>query len=301
MKKRSTRKRSTALTNFTKRAKAIVTEKWFEVLLEERTAETKNGQKIIYPALCSTTEYSMLKYFATNRKVVMAHVKKMGYSITTIGLVNRQVVVVKVNGEYYVADGQHLLNWLVSQNMPVEFLLCEVTEKSQAIDIMRVMNSSARRWGLSQFVNVNTAESVKESKKNPYNKLQKFVEANEKKTGITTKVMSALMYNEAVFNEGGASRAIQEGYFVQNVPDTRINKRLASLKRFYRKTRMSATNYLNAGFFEFLYSKEQTFYQNEKKFIEQVARYVHKHEMTNIKFGNRLDALNLLQKCWINM
>ena len=294
-------KKSNTLTDFTNRAKAIVNNEFYDVLLKERYAFTKNGQKITYPALCSTTEYSMLKYFTTNRKVIMGHVKKMGYSITTISSVNRQVVVVKVNGEYYVADGQHLLSWLISQNMPVEFLLCEVTEKSQAIDIMRVMNSSAKRWGLPQFVNVNTAENVRESKRNPYNKLQNFIAMYDKKTGITTKVMGALMYNEAVFNEGGASRAIQEGYFVQNVPDTRINKRLGSLKRFYRVTKMSATNYLNAAFFEFLYSKEQTFYQNEKKFIQQVAKYVNKHEMTNIKFGNRLDALNLLQKCWITM
>jgi hypothetical protein len=295
------KKASNVLKDFNKRAKAIVNEEFYDVLLKERFAYTKNGQKITYPAICTTLEYSMFKYFLTNRKVIMGHVKKMGYSITTISSVNRQVIVVKLNGEYYVADGQHLLSWLISQNMPVEFLLCEVTEKSQAIDIMRVMNSSAKRWGLPQFVNVNTAENVRESKKNPYNKLLGVVETYKNKTGITIKVMSALMYNEAVYNEGAASRAIQEGYFVQNVPDVRLNKRLSSLKRFYRATKMSATNYLNAAFFELLYSKEQTFYQNEKNFFQQVARYVKKHEMTNIKFGNRVDALNLLQKCWINM
>lgn len=289
------------LRNFTKRAKKIVNNEWYDVLLKERTATAKNGQKIIYPTICKSTEYSMLKYFPKNRKVIMQHVKKMGFSISTIGYVNRQVVIVKLLEDYYVADGQHLLNWLISQNMPIEFLLCEVTDKEQAIEIMRVMNSSSRRWGLPQFVNVNTTDNGKEKRKNPYNKLQSFIEAYAKKTGITTKVMSALMFNEAIFNENGASKAIQEGYFVQNVPDVRLRKRLDALKRFYRATKMSSTNYLNAGFFEMLYSKEQTYYQNEKKFISQVAKYVNKNELTNYKFGNRLDVLNLLHKCWINM
>lgn len=295
------KKRSQALKNLTQRAKALTQKDWYEVLLNERVDYTKNGQKITLPKICRTRNYEMLQYFMTNRNTTLSHIRTMGKSVTELSYITRQIVVVNVGKEYLVADAQHLLKWLISEEMAVEFLMIELKDISQGIDVMRVLNSSARRWGLNQFINVNTSTNIHEAEKNPYNKLQKYVADNKVTLEMTPMVMAALMNSETRYNEGAASSLIKKGCFTQQVSDSKINKMLAALRRFYKKTKMTPTNYLNGAFFYLLYDKNDVYYKNQDKFIAEVSKYVTRHKLTNLKFGNKKDASTLLERCWINM
>lgn len=287
-------KRQSTLKDVIAKGKYVTNGEWYKTLLKPRKYETKNGQPIVSPALCVTEAGELLKIYKKNRVINNGHSKKIGVSVTTLANILRQVVVVKFDNDYFIADGQHLHRWLISENMPVEFILCEVSEEKQLIDFMRLMNSSSKRWGLTQFVNVSTNDK----KANAYNKLVEFIETYEEKTGITIKVMSALMYNEAYYNEGASSKAITEDYFVQNVPDVRLKQKLNSLKRFYRVTKMTPTNYLNAAFFTLLYEKRDNYDKNEKNFLKAVEQHAKKYNLLTLKYGNREDAKDMLNKCW---
>jgi hypothetical protein len=227
-----TKKRSEfkSLESVKQKGKLAVTGKWYDVIADSRYYYTLNGQKITAPKLCVTTDYSKFGFHERNRKVNTGHVKRMGESIVNLSHINRSVVIVKYKDYHYYADGQHMVTWLISQSMPIEFILVEVKTEEQVTDVMREMNSSSRRWGINQFVKVGMSND----KKNPYVKLNKFVEEYKDSVGMTIKVMSALMFNESYYKENAASRAIYNNYFVQNVPDVRIIKRLTSLKRFYK-------------------------------------------------------------------
>jgi hypothetical protein len=292
MQKKSNQK---SLDAMKKLGKLVTNVKWYDVLLENRFYKAKNGQTIISPKLCLTTSQNHLFTFhERNRKITGGHPQMIGRSITELGYINRQVVVVKLGNTYYIADGQNMFTWLLSQEMPVEFLLCEAQDESEVINLMRQMNSSSKRWGLKQFVNVCKTNNPK----NPYDKLSKLYQEYYSKTKITDKVLGAMMYDEDYFNEGKSSNAIKNGYFNQNVPDVRLLKRLNALKRFYKKTKMSATNYLNAALVIQMYDKQDLYFSNEKKFLANIVKIIHKENKTNIKYGNKEDARDLVRSAW---
>lgn len=270
---------------------------WYKVLLNKRIYNTENGQTITCPEICVAQSSEFLKLHERNRQTQKQHIKKMGLSVTKLSFILRQIVVVKLGNDYFVADGQHLFSWLSGQNMPIEFMLISVSNEEQLIDIMRQMNSSSKRWGLDQFANV----MISNVKENSYNKLMNLFKKHELKLGMTVKVMSALMFSEIKYNEGASSRAIVNDYFVQNVSDVKINKKLKALKRFYKGTKMTPTNYLNGAFFELLYNKNDVYYKNEEKFIAKVSEDVRKRELTTYKFGNKKNAISLIENGWLKM
>jgi hypothetical protein len=272
----------------------VAKKSWFNIIIKERVYYTDKGQPIIAPAICVTTQAEMLTIHKKNRKINNGHAAKILASINTLAAILRQVVVVKYQEEYYIADGQHLYNGLKMASLPIEFILCEVDTEKQLIDFMRLMNDSAKRWGLNQFINVNTTNKVT----NAYNKLVSYINDYKDSAGMTDKVMAAMMYNEFLYNEGASSNAIKGGYFVQNVPDVRLKMRLTALKRFYRKTNMTATNYLNAALVILMYEKKDNYFKNEKQFLNEVYKQAEKRGLLNLKYGNKRDALEFLGDCW---
>lgn len=270
----------------------------YKVLVQDRIAENHEGETILYPRLCVTDYYELFCLHNKNRIATKSHNKTMYNSVEALRKVLRPLVVVLLNGKYYIVDGQHLYNALIKFGLPIEFYLIEAKSETELIKIMRQMNSSSRRWGIHQFVKVNTSN---DKRKNAYDKLQMFTDKYTHIVGMTTKVMSAIMFNETRYSENNAVRAITGDYFVQNVPDTRIKKRLDSLKRFYRTTKMTSSNYLNGAYIEMLYDKQETFFENEKEFFASIKMYVHKHNLTCYKFGTRKDAWSLLTAGWKNM
>lgn len=289
------KKRNTGLIN---KAKQLTKGLKYTVLAKERIAKNFEGETIIYPQLCATENYDLFSLHPKNRVATKSHCKTMCNSIADLRKVLRPLVVVLLNNKYYIVDGQHLYQGLVKFGLPIEFYLLEANTESEVVKIMRQMNSSSRRWNIQQFVKVNTSS---DKRKNAYDKLQLFTEKYTHIVGMTTKVMAAIMYNESVYNEGSAVKAITNDYFVQIVPDVRIKKRLDSLKRFYKATKMTSSNYLNAAFMEMLYDKQETFFKNEKQFFASVKGYVKKHNLTCYKFGTRKDAWSLLTAGWKNM
>lgn len=185
--------------------------------------------------------------------------------------------------------------------MPIEFLLVEVKTNQQVIEIMRKMNSSSRQWTIEQYINVNVTDNPKEAINNPYNKMKKYLADYYDANGITARVLAALMYDSSYFDEGGSCRAIKEGTFVQGVSDTKVTKILKAFNCFYEETKMSKTPYLNAGLSILIYNKEKTYFDNEKRFLLEVAKYVKRHKLTSIKYGNKKDTITLLERCWNNM
>lgn len=270
---------------------------WYTVLVKERVEFTSKGQPIKYPAICSTKFSELLELHKKNRKVDRGHIKKLWNSVTTLGAILRAIVVVKLGDNYYIADGQNFRSALLGENMPIDFYLFEVKNEKQLIEVMSQMNSSARRWGISQFVNVNTNDK----KANSYNKLQKLLYEYANSTKMTHRVLAAMMYDEK-FNPNASEMAIRGDYFVQNVPEVRLKLRLNFIKKFYKETKMSATSYLNNALCRLFYEKGDKIYKkNEKEFLKEVSLHIKKCENTSTKYGNWPDALEMLHTCWARL
>lgn len=268
----------------------------YKVLVNDRVAQNYEGVEILYPKLCVTTNYEFSTFHSKNRKIT--HARQMQNSVNNLHKVLRPVVIAEYKAKYYILDGQNLYMGLKNAGLPIEFYLFEVKTDAELIKVMRQMNSCSVRWGINQFVNVNTST---DKRKNAYDKLKMYVDKYTTSVGMTTKVMSAIMYNEHHYNEGSAVNAIKGDYFVQNVPDCRVKKRLDSLKRFYRFTKMTPTNYLNAAYIEMLYDKQDVFFKNEKDFFKSVKDYAIKTDKLSDKYGNRKNAFDLLDKSWVKM
>lgn len=292
------KRKKNSLKSIIEKGKLAVKNLPFQVLVKEAIYENYEGEEILRPMLCRTEKYEILEQHKKNRVTTKPHEKKMYGSIDEIRKVLRPIVVVFYNNKYYIIDGQHLYKALVQMGLPIEFYLFEANTEGEMLKVMRVMNSSSRRWGLNQFVKVNTSN---DKRKNANDKLFELTEKYKRSVGMTLKVMSAIMFNEANYSENNAVRAITNDYFVQNVPDIRIRQRLDSLKRFYRTTKMTPSNYLNAAYIEMLYDKQDTFFENERDFFASVKAYVHKHNLTCYKYGTRKDAWSLLSAGWKNL
>jgi hypothetical protein len=267
---------------------------WYKVLLNERIYFTANGQKIISPKLCVTESKEFLELFIKNRDIRGYHVKKLGLSVIKLSKILRHIVVVKIGEHYYIADGQHLASWLNKQNIPVEFMLVEVSREEELVEIMSQMNNSSVRWNVEQFAKVFAVEG------NQYQKLLDLVKMYKPKNNITPKLLASIMHSDVYYFDN-ANKFIKEGYFEQNVPDKKVIKVLDALTNFYEKTKMTKSTYLNKALLILMYEKGKVYHKNEKKFISEIIKYIVKHkDIANINYGNKLDAISLVRTCWAN-
>lgn len=267
---------------------------WYEVLLKERIYFEANGQKRVYPKICRTENKELLEFFIKNRDIKGYSVKKIGLSIIKLSLILRHIIIVKIGEHYYIADGQHLYSWLAKQNIPIEFMLVEVSCEDDLIEIMSQMNSCSRRWNVAQFAKVFANNG------NQYQKLLDFTEMYKRKNNVTPKIMASIMHSDTYYVDN-ANKFVTEGYFEQNVPDKKVIKVLDALTNFYEKTKMTKSTYLNKAILILMYEKGNVYYKNEKKFISEIIKYIVKHKhISNINYGNKLDAISLVRTCWAN-
>jgi len=290
------KRKKNSLPSIIEKGKYAVKNLPFQVLVKEAVYETHEGDEVLRPMLCVTEKTDLHNFHKKNR--LITHTKQMSNSICDLRKVLRPVVVALYNGTYYIIDGQNLYSALVKLGLPIEFYLFETDTEEELLKVMRVMNSSSRRWGIDQFAKVNTS---RDKKANAYDKLIEYTEKYKRSIKMTTRVMSAMMFNEHEWNESGASNAVKGEYFVQNVPDVRLKQRIAYLKRFYRTTKMTPTNYLNAGIISLMYDKKDMALKYEKQFFKEINVLANKEDKLSIKFGNVKDAWSFLTKGWKKM
>lgn len=264
------------------------TPNWYEVLLPERTHTDTMGKELYYPAICITTDYSMLEDLLGQRETTPSHLKKLQQSVEQLNCVNREIIVIKYHNSYTLADGKHLYKVLVQMGLPIEFKLIEVTNLKDAVAIMRKMNSTSRNWTLHQFINSMAVINKDYAKLKSY-----YVES-----GITMNLLGALMFNIKKINTAKSNSAIKEGTFQMNTSAKDMELIFKRVKNFYTITNLDNNQYCNVGLCNFIISKSDTYSVNEKKFLNRVKAEATNRKFVGKSFGKNKEYLQFFNECW---
>lgn len=260
----------------------------FKTLLKKFPMHDNNGNVICYPEIIETTNYELLKLLSCNRIVAPAHVQKMGASITQLGYVLRQIVVVKIGYEYYIVDGQHLYTYLKSANLTIRCQLIEVENEQEALKIVTKLNSTSRNWGIKNFVEgwANFNEDIA------------LIKRLKKNHNLTYTTIAALLANTT---STAAKLLIASGDF-EVVNQEQAVAKIMSIDTFYIGTSFIRNQYATTGLIDFMGGIGMENYTiHENRFIESVVKQMEKKKIKGKTFGRREDNLEFFNECWKKM
>jgi hypothetical protein len=113
-----------------------------------------------------TSNYTIFFNLPFNRKVDKNHVKRLVNSMKKNGFKGViQIVKTKfIDGvmRYYVVDGQHRLAAAKQLNIPIRFELTELKSKKETAEFIAELNTSAKSWGTTNFLEVWSAMDIRE-------------------------------------------------------------------------------------------------------------------------------------------
>lgn len=259
----------------------------FKTLLKETIEYDVNGNVICYPAIVETTNYELLKLLKFNRKVSPSHVQKMASSVTQLGAVLRDVVVVKIGMSYNVADGQHLTTALKGVELPIRCKLIEVKDEKEALIVVTKLNSSSRNWGISDFIRGWS----------DFNKDVKVISQLTGDFSLTHTTIAALLTNSTT---ALAKKQIINGSF-KVVDMQEAIKRINAIDFFYNATGFVRSQYATTGLINFMGNLGvEKYYKSQNKFIECIKRGMKKRDFNGKTYGRKEDYLEFFNACWNN-
>ena len=257
----------------------------FKTLLKGSFEYDVNGNKIVYPDVVETTNYELLKLLKCNRNVAPAHVQKMGESVTQLSNNLRDVVVVKIGFEYFIADGQHLFSYLKSVKLPIRCKLVEAKDEREALRIVTMLNSTSRNWGIKNFV---------EGWAN-FNKDIKVLQGLTKKFSLTHTTIAALLTNST---SSLAKKQIASGNFKVVDMDEAI-KRITAIDFFYNATGFVRSQYATTGLIDFMGNLGvEKYYKHQNQFINCIVKGMKKRNFDGKTYGRKEDYLAFFNECW---
>jgi len=259
----------------------------FKTLLKATAEYDVNGNLIGYPAIVETTNYELLKLLKCNRNVSAPHVQQMGLSVVQLGYVLRDIVVVKINYEYFVADGQHLKAYLKTAELPLRCKLIEAKDEREALTIVTKLNSTSRNWGIKNFVD-GWAN---------FNKDIKVLQQLTKDFSLTYTTIGALLTNST---SALAKKQIASGEF-KVVDMQEAIKRINAIDFFYNSTGFVRSQYATTGLIDFMGNLGvEKYYKNQNKFITCIKKGMKKRNFDGKTYGRKEDYLEFFNACWNN-
>lgn len=160
-----------------------------------------------------TKDYSKFSYLPMNREVQPSHVESMVKSLRKMGCI-RDIVVVNTNileGVYktYIVDGQHLLNALIREKMPIVYRTITVKSEQELVENMAALNNTSKSWKLLDYINAYKVIYT------DYMKLLKYINLYN-----LEPTMIAMISTKSYRQSGGLSKLIKEGGFTITNNDT---------------------------------------------------------------------------------
>lgn len=257
----------------------------FKTLLKGSFENDVNGKVIGYPSIVETTNYELLKLLKCNRNVAPNHVQKMGSSVTQLNNVLRDIVVVKIGFEYFIADGQHLNAYLKSVKLPIRCKLVEAKDEREALKIVTMLNSTSRNWGIKNFVD-GWAN---------FNKDVKVLKDLTKRFSLTYTTIGALLTNST---SALAKKQIANGEFKVVDMDEAI-KRINAIDFFYNATGFVRSQYATTGLIDFMGNLGvEKYYKHQNQFIKCIVKGMKKRNFDGKTYGRKEDYLAFFNECW---
>lgn len=245
----------------------------------------KNGNKVLIPQICLITQPEKVKLFEENRVIDNSHVITMGKSVLTLKKVLRLIVIIKLNGEYYVADGQHLFRFMLQAGLPIHAFVIECGTINEAMNVVARMNSSSKNWSLKQFV-ITWSKLVDD-----YGEIV----ALQERYKFTYSVIGRILAN----NSATAVKSIKEGNFTITSSKKEVKQKIVALNDLYCNTDLYKNSYCTKGFIGFLSNigiKEYLKY--ELDFFENVNNELETKNLKNKVFGRIDNYVDFFIECW---
>jgi hypothetical protein len=264
----------------------------FKLVQKAQTFIDANGNYITaLPALYILNNRKDVKKIEGNRDIAKPNINKLGRSVTQLGAVLRALVLIKMNGEYYLADGQHLAAYLDSVDLPSYAIIHECKDMTEAMRVVTTMNSSSRNWGIKQFVNGWCHINAE------YVELENF----RKSSGLTYTTVAALLTANTI---GNAKKAIINGTFVITDKEEAI-RRIRAVDLFYNATGMERSQYCTTGLIEYFAilsnatdGTMRKFYKIQKQFHACVRKGMEDKNMHGKTFGRTDDYVAFFKDCY---
>jgi len=193
----------------------------------------KGGEKLMKTKLNlnSTRNYDDFKKMVGNRDVVMAHVKILADAIKRNNL--SKLIPVLVNEKMEILDGQHRVEAMRLLDQPVYY----VVAKGTTLEDVQSLNSSARSWKLSDYID----SYIKLGNKD-YEILAAFME----NYGLSASLSAGLLGGQG--HNTKESRSIMDGTFKVKALKraTEVGDYLSKIKPFIDQSVFQDRNFVSA-------------------------------------------------------
>lgn len=92
-----------------------------------------------------------------NRPIIPAHVTKMCDAVKLMKRVIRPVVVARLKfiegiEKDYIIDGQHLYNGLLRMNCKIPYVLVDIANKQELIEVIAKCNATSKSWTMNDYI-----------------------------------------------------------------------------------------------------------------------------------------------------
>ena len=165
-------------------------------LLKDRLKLLKKGETLSYLA-------------GLNRPIDPAQVTKLAISEDFMGLI-RPIVVARIDfiegkSVPYIIDGQHLFNAMLRNDIPIEYVEIEVTNLTELVEKIALLNASSKSWKLTDYILAWSA--VRED----YKKLNKYFNIYDFELSTLASILSCSSINTSGGNS--ITKTIKTGEF----------------------------------------------------------------------------------------
>lgn len=217
-------------------------------------------------------DFKHLKRLPYNRNVLNAMVEKLGESVTAFGVL-RVVVLIKYRFEYYIADGQHLIEYLDKAGLPVYAFIVPIEDNDdeKIMKLIVMMNNTARRWSLSQYAK-NWLKFLEQHGDNARREAYQRLVEKKKTYGLSLSMLGELMF---IGTQSEAKKAIRQGRFLERADPARIDKIISLMENFHNHTGVSINHtHTASGLARFIKDVGvEAYTKYEQKFIKAVKKY----------------------------
>lgn len=219
-----------------------------------------------------------------NRPITPGQVTKIAESINKMGNIRPIVVAIIsfITGKptKYIIDGQHLFNALIRNNLPIEYVLIEVTDVKDLVEKIALLNSSSKSWTLLDYITSWTAVS------NDYKKLLHYYHVYD----FELSFLATVLMNKRVNKTAGGdsiSKYIKRGEFKisEESKNVDILNKLTDVLKIIPRLNRQENKFLCSEYVDFLRINFSKY--DHKRFLENLEKQKQKfvlatHEQTKL-------------------
>jgi hypothetical protein len=201
-----------------------------------------------------------VKELSFNRNKSEKHVKTLTRSVSKVGVLRTPVIAKTkaVSGitEYYIIDGQHLIEGLKRLNVEkVYAIIVETDSVSEIVDMMALLNNVQQKWTLNNYVDAYIGMGLQD---------YFILKEHSKRNGFTINMSAGILSGCSIWGKGTDS--VKNGAF--KVSATDVEELTNNINELCAITGVN-TNKFQSAYIGFFRSNRNIY--NHAKFMKKVS------------------------------